>query len=212
MRLLSLVPAAALILAVSAPASAQEWVEYSSRSDFFTVNFPAQPTVRDITYPTEYGLTLPGHIHIFEDARGRFSVTVVDYANVQKLHADRLKDCKLYPNLCANPWVGEMRGALDYAAWGLMQKAAKVTHYAYYQTDRVEGRRIQLLNADKSQTFVAVHMHENRLYISQGTVPPGSPPPGLFQQSLGFLDANGGRIRYNSPYSNVYPAPTRVQY
>ena len=212
MRLMSLVPAAALILAVSAPASAQEWVEYSSRSDFFTVNFPAQPTVRDITYPTEYGLTLPAHLHIFEDARGRFSVTVVDYANVQKLHADRLTDCKLYPNLCANPWVGEMRGALDYAAWGLMQKAAKVTHYAYYQTDRIEGRRLQLLNADKSQTFVAVHMHENRLYISQGTVPPGSPPPGLIQQSLGFLDANGGRIRYNSPYSNVYPAPTRVQY
>jgi hypothetical protein len=212
MRLMPLVSAAALILLVSAPASAQEWVEYSSRSDFFTVNFPAQPTVRDITYPTEYGLMLPGHLHTFEDARGRFSVTVVDYANVQKLHADRLKDCKLYPNLCANPYVGELRGALDYAAWGLMQKAAKVTHYAYYQTDRVEGRRIQLLNADKSQTFVAIHMHQNRLYISEGTVPAGSPPPGLFQQSLGFLDEKGGRVRYDTPYSNQYPAPPRVQY
>ena len=212
MRLTLLVPAAALLLVVSGPASAQEWIEYSSRPDFFTINFPGQPTVRDITYQTEYGLTLPGHLHIFEDPRGRFSVTVVDYANVQKLHADRLKDCKLYPNVCANPYVGELRGALDFAAWGFIQRDAKVTHYAYYQTDRVEGRRIQLMNPDKSHTFVAIHMHENRLYITEGTVPAGAAPPGLFQQSLGFLDAKGGRVRYDTPYSNVYPPPTRVQY
>ena len=83
----------------------------------------------------------------------------------------------------ANPFVGELRGALDYAAWGFLQRDAKVTHYAYYNTDRVEGRRIQLTNADKSLTFAAIHMHENRLYILEGTAPAGSPPPALFQQS-----------------------------
>jgi hypothetical protein len=210
MRLIPLVPV--LILFLSGASSAQEWIEYASRADLFTVNFPAQPTVREITYPTEYGLTIPGRVHSYEDGKNRYSVTVVDYGNVQKLHAERLANCQKYPNLCNNPYVGELRGALDYAAWGFMQRDAKVTHYAYYNTDRVEGRRIQLTNADRSRTFAAIHMHENRLYILEGTVPPGAPPPGLFQQSLGFLDTKGIRIRYNSVYSNMYPPPPRVQY
>ena len=50
-------------------------------------------------------------------------------------------------------------------------------------------------------------MHQNRLYILEGTVPAGMPPPGLFQQSLGFVDKDGRRIRYESTYSNMYPPP-----
>jgi hypothetical protein len=57
-----------------------------------------------------------------------------------------------------------------------------------------------------------IHMHENRLYILEGTMSAGSPPPGLFQQSLGFVDKDGFRVRYDVPYSNSYPAPPRVQY
>jgi hypothetical protein len=211
MRLIPLVPAV-LVVCLSGPSFAQEWIEYSSPTDFFTVNFPAQPTVRNIAWATEYGLTIPAHVHGFEDGKYRYSVTVVDYGNVQKLHAERLANCQKYPNLCNNPYVGELRGALDYAAWGFIQRDAKVTHYAYYNTDRVEGRRIQLTNADRSRTFVAIHMHENRLYILEGTVPEGAAPPGLFQQSLGFLDSKGIRVRYNTIYSNMYPPPTRVQY
>jgi hypothetical protein len=41
-------------------------------------------------------------------------------------------------------------------------------------------------------------------------VPAGYPEPGLFQQSLGWLDANGVGLRYQSYYSNGYPAPPRV--
>jgi hypothetical protein len=55
-------------------------------------------------------------------------------------------------------------------------------------------------------------MHENRLYILEGTVPAGAPPPGLFQQSLGFLDEKGVRVRYEAVYANGYPPPPRVQY
>ena len=53
-------------------------------------------------------------------------------------------------------------------------------------------------------------MHQNRLYIIEGTVPAGYPEPGLFQQSLGWLDENGVGLRYQSVYSNFYPAPPRV--
>ena len=59
MRLIPLV-AAAFVLLVSGPAFGQEWTEYASRADFFTVNFPGEPEVRDIAYPTEYRVTLPG--------------------------------------------------------------------------------------------------------------------------------------------------------
>ncbi|HEY5618150.1 MAG TPA: hypothetical protein VIK60_09400 [Vicinamibacterales bacterium] len=211
MRLIPLVTAA-FVLCLSGPSFAQEWIEYVSQADFFTVNFPTEPTVRDITYSTEYGITIPGRAHSSQEGPNRFSVTVVDYSNVQKIHQERLANCQKYPNLCNNPWVGELRGAMDYAAWRFLQRDAKVTHYAYYNSDRVEGRRIQLANADRSQTFAAIHMHQNRLYILEGTVSEGSPPPGLFQQSLGFVDKDGIRVRYESVYSNMYPPPPRVQY
>ena len=203
---------AAFVVLFSAPAFAQGWIEYTSREDLFTVNFPGTPAVRPLVYETEYGITLPGRVHTRDSGRERYSVTVVDYSNVDTLHTQRLKNCDKYPNLCANPSVGELRGAMDFAAGTLLRKAAKVTDYAYTQTERIEGRRMQLLNGDGSQTFVMIHMHENRLYIIEGTVPGGSPVPGLFQQSLGFVDRDGHRVRYDIPYSNSYPAPTRVQY
>ncbi len=211
MRLISLVSAAVVLCCVR-PVSAQEWVEYTSPVDLFTVNFPGQPTVRDITYITEFGLTLPGRAHGYDQGASHYSVTVVDYGGAQTLHAARLANCDKYPNLCANPWVGELRGAMDYAVRGFLRRDAKVTDYAYNNTERIEGRRIQLLNADRSQTFVMIHMHDNRLYILEGTTAAGAPPPGLFQQSLGFVDRGGFRVRYDTAYSNAYPPPPRVQY
>ncbi|MBI3047423.1 MAG: hypothetical protein HYY76_03845 [Acidobacteria bacterium] len=211
MRLSPLV-VAAFVLCLAGPSFAQEWIEYVSRDDLFTVNFPAQPTVRDITYSTEYGISLPGRVHSHEEGPYRYSVTVVDYSNVQRIHAERLANCQKYPNLCNNPWVGELRGAMDYAAYQLLKQAAKVLHYAYYNSDRIEGRRLQLANPDGTQTFAAIHMHENRLYILEGTVPANAPPPAHFQQSLGFIDKQGIRVRYESIYSNMYPAPPRIQY
>jgi hypothetical protein len=209
---LSLVVAAAFVLSLSTSAFAQEWIEYTSREDLFTVNFPDQPTVRDVTYPTEYGITLPGRVHSSENGPSRYSTTVIDYSNTQKIHAARLENCKKYPNLCNNPYIGELRGAMDHAAYNFMKRATKVLHYAYYNSDRIEGRRLQLANSDGTQTFAAIHMHENRLYILEGTVPANYPPPAHFQQSLGFIDRQGIRVRYDSIYSNMYPAPPRIQY
>ena len=211
MRLIPLA-AAALVVCLARLSGAQEWIEYTSREDLFTVNFPDQPAVRDITYETEYGITLPGRVHSSALGSSRFSVTVVDHSSVRQIHAKRLEHCDKYPNLCNNPYIGELRGAMDYAAYSFLKRAAKVLHYAYYNSDRIEGRRVQLANPDGTQTFAAVHMHENRLYILEGTVPGNYPPPGHFQQSLGFIDRQGIRVRYESIYSNMYPAPPRVQY
>src|SRR5512138_185359 len=76
MRLIPLV--ALSVLYVSTPAMAQEWIEYASRADMFTVNFPGQPTVQDINWETEYRITIPGHVHKYDAKQEHYSVTVVD--------------------------------------------------------------------------------------------------------------------------------------
>lgn len=200
---------AALIVFFAAPSFAQEWVEYYSREDRFLVNFPKQPQVKTITYRTEYGLDLPAHVHAYDEGSAHYSVTVVDYNDVVKMQGERVKGCTLYPDQCTNQGQNELHGALDYAAWNFIKRDAKVTYYGYANSDRIEGRRVQLANPDKSKTFAAIYMHENRLYITEATVPGNAAPPALFYQSMGFLDKDGVRVRYKTPYSNVYPAPER---
>jgi hypothetical protein len=92
-----------------------------------------------------------------------------------------------------------------------MKRDAKLTSYVWNFVDLVEGHSLQLTNnADKSRTFVGIYMHQNKLYIIEGTVPAGYPEPGLFQQSLGWLDENGVGLRYQTYYSNSYPPPPRL--
>jgi hypothetical protein len=78
----------------------------------------------------------------------------------------------------------------------------------------VEGHSLQLNSEDGRRTLVYVSMHGRKLYILEGSVPEGKPEPGLFQQSLGYLNKEGKRIRYTETvYSNsyhglgVYPEP-----
>ncbi len=59
-------------------------------------------------------------------------------------------------------------------------------------------------NADESRTFAWIGMHAHKLYIVEGTVPAGYPEPGLFQQSMGWVDKDGNGIRYQTIYSNSY--------
>ena len=51
-----------LVLLMSTTASGQGWIEYTSTQDRFLINVPVQPTVRAITYSTEYGITLPARV------------------------------------------------------------------------------------------------------------------------------------------------------
>ena len=200
---------AVLILALSGPAAAQDWIEYTSKDDLFIVNFPGEPAIREIPYPTEYGITLQARVYSVEDRGSRYSVTVVDYSNAERLHTERAKDCQGYPNVCTNRTANELRGALDYAVAQLLQRDAKVTYYGFGDTDRIEGRRIQLLNPDQSRTFAAVYLHDYRLYVLEGTVPANAPPPALFQQNVGIFDRNMERVRYQTLYRHGVPPPPR---
>jgi hypothetical protein len=219
MRLIS-VSTAAFIVLLSGPSFAQEWIQYQSRTDFFGVNFPGEPKVQDITYPTEYDITLPGRVYNAASGQSRYSVTVINYADAEKIHTARADECRKKGgegDACNNGWRGDVQGSIVYASWKFFQRNAKVTHYAWYNSDQVEGHRLQLLNPDQSRTFAAIHRHGTRLYILEASVPKGMPAPGLFQQSLQFLDETGKPLRYQSYYTTGYsegwkfpaPAPPR---
>jgi hypothetical protein len=157
----------------------------------------------------------------------RYVVTVVDYRNLQKMENDRIKACeaanadskvgsrKRVPgDVCMDIYMHDMRGAVIFATWNLtkaaMDKGAKITRMAYSRMDLVEGQEVYTTNADQTQSIFGAYMHEDRLFILEGTVAANSPPPALFYNSIGFLDANGQRIRYATPYSNGLPKPARA--
>jgi hypothetical protein len=213
------IPVVSLSLLMFLPGSlfAQQWIEFASREDRFTCNFPSQPTVRETTYRTEHGADLPARVYSAIQGQSRYSVTVVDFNPIEKILTEKAKTCPVGAEPCIGGgaggpghWRSDLRGALVYASWQLMQRDAKLTSYVFNHTDLVEGHQLQLTNSDKSRTFAGVYMHQNKLYIIEGTVPAGYPEPGLFQQSLGWLDENGIGLRYQTYYSNNHPAPPRV--
>jgi hypothetical protein len=198
---------AALVLVVTGTASAQAFIQYVSQKDGFGVSFPGEPTVQDTTWTSEHGVPLPARIYTVDNKRGKYSMTVVDYKDIEKLSADRAAQCQKggsEGDTCMNSWRSDVAGAIVFATWQLMKRDGKVTFYGFMIQDLVSGHQLQLLNADQSRTFAAINMHGTKLYVLEATVPRGLPAPGLFQQSLMFIDEQGRSIRYRSYYSHTY--------
>jgi hypothetical protein len=211
-------------LSMCATSFAQEWTEYVNTRDGFKVNFPGQPKVTETTWKSQLDYTLPARVYSADKGRERYSLTVVDYSSIEQQAIERSKTCppgnaQCRPNAGAviGPayWKQDERGAIVYATFKLLQRDVKVTGMTWDWQDMVEGHFLQLTsNADQSRTFAYIGMHENKLYILEGTVPKGYPEPGLFQQSMGWVDKDGRGIRYQQViYSNayhgmgVYPVP-----
>ncbi len=207
------------VLMISTTAAAQEWTDYTSREDRFSVNFPSTPMIREFTYTSWREVKLPARTYAVERGGERYSVTVVDYTVAERAHAERAKNCEVgAQNLCVGNgtvaqgvggWKYDTLGAVDHASSAFLTRGATVTYFAWASIDRINGRQIHLTNADQSRTFVEIHMHENRLYIFEATVPARMPEPGLFQQSPRFLDADGRSVRYADNYLNLFPPPKR---
>ena len=211
MRVMRLIPAALVLMVSASPAAAQDWIDYTSREDRFTVNMPGQPKVETFAWESEYGLTLPARRHTITKngfaGPETYTITVVDYTNAEKLYHDKPHPPSFRQ---AEYWMMDIQGSIQYAATKLyrFKPGVKVTHDAWHYIDLVEGHHLNLTNPNGSRTFVAIYLHENRLYILDGTVPAKGPEPGLFTQSLSFLDAEGKRVRYDQIYSNKLPPET----
>jgi hypothetical protein len=223
MRVIALV--FGLLLSMAGSAGAQEWQEYTSLQDGFRINFPGQPAITTSTWTSQLNYVLPARAYTAERGRERYSVTVVDYSSIGQQGIERAKSCppgnaNCRGNAPATLGAGyanhDERGAIVYATFKLLQRDARLNQLTWEWQDLVEGHIVQLTNADASRTFAWVGMHQHKLYIIEGTVPAGYPEPGLFQQSMQWIDKDGQGIRYQTLYSNsfhalgVYPVPAIV--
>ena len=214
---LGLIIAAALVLSVSGPAYGQEWIEFASPEDRFTCNFPGQPKVAETTFTSQFGAELPARVYSAEVGQSHYSATVVDYSNIVSILTEQAKSCPDGAETCSGGGsstgpgysTADLNGAIIYATWQFIQRDAEVTHLLWNNINLVGGHQIHLTNADRSRTAAAIYFHDDKLYIFEGTVPEGRPEPGLFQQSVGWLDENGNAIRYESLYHHRFPAPAR---
>lgn len=212
--------AAAMVVSLSTAALAQEWTEFVSREDGFSTNFPGSPTLTKSTYRSQFGADLPARVYSAALGRSRYSITVVDYRSIEKILTEKAKSCPAGAETClgganarsstgAGYWKADYAGALVYATRQFMKRDAAITEFIWTNIDLVEGYLLHLTNKDQSRTYALVLMHADRLYLSEATVPAGDPEPGLFQQALGFVDANGESIRYQTLYHHGQPVPPR---
>jgi hypothetical protein len=224
MRKLTRSLSATLILLLSGPLFAQ-WIEYPNVEEGFLVNFPGEPNAEEIEWISEYDATIPARRYSVDSARGSYSVTVVDYRfisrgdDAQSIRAARVAHCPEGAETCLGGagmgtgigyWRVDMQGSMVYGAWQIMQRDAEVDYFTWNFTDLVEGLQITLTNPDQSRTYASLYLHDDRLYILEATTPEGVRGAEVFQQSLGFLDPEGIRIRYERYYHNSAPRPERA--
>jgi hypothetical protein len=182
-------------------------MEFISTEDRFSIPFPGKPTVTEIMWPSEYSAVVPGHVYTVQQGASKYSVTVIDYTNAEQIHAKLPKapsfDDPRYFQI-------DIQGSIQYAATKLYRNkpGSKVTYDAWHYINLISGHQLQLENADKTKTYVAIYLHENRLYIVDATVPANAAPQGIFQQNLQMLGADGRNVRYNEIYSNRLPPIT----
>jgi hypothetical protein len=212
-----------VVLALLTPglAAAQEWDVYNSLQDGFTVNFPGQPKISEFTWKSQLGYMLPARVYSAERGRQKYSITVVNFATLEAQGIARWKACPPGnaqcrdggPTIGPGYWKQDERGAIVFAVSQYLKRGYEVTDYAWDWQDMVEGQVLQL-KKDGLRTLVYFAMHDRKLYILEAVAPEEEPEPGIFTQSMGYLDKEGKRIRYTETvYSNsyhglgVYPRP-----
>ena len=193
------------------PAFGQEWTTYRSERDGFEAQFPGQPSVVETTWESVAGFTLPSRIHSLEVGPARYSVTVVDYTDIEALGREKLKACPPNLEICVGTplsgegyWKHDLRGTMLWAASMLIKRDVKVTDMSWNQISRISTILLSLTNnSDESTTYAVVTMNERMLYIVEATVPKGAPSAVRFGGTFGMISRSTGRSAvYPSLYSN----------
>jgi len=179
MRFVSLIPAAVAVC-LSSAVYAQGWSEYLNREEFFTVNFPGDPTVTEIPYKTEKGTALKAKVFTARApagsiTAGRYAMTVVDYSSAQaELGTAIAEAAKTY----------RAKGTPKYDDTG--------------NVDRIKTQRQTMETPNMTYLMTEILVHGTRLYIVEAETAMDVPPPAQFQASVQILDEKGDRIRYEN--------------
>ena len=177
MRLVALIPALLVLALSGTAANAQAWDVYANRANFFSVNFPGEPTATEMPYKTAKGTNLTARVFTATAApgsrlAGKYTVTVVDYSNAK----------------------GEIPSAVEEARAAIKAKGT-VKYDELNNVDLHLTRRLSV-ETDNSRLLAEIlFAANNRLYITQAETALNVPPPAIFQASLQILDDNGQRIR-----------------
>ncbi|MDA1186148.1 MAG: hypothetical protein O2930_16110 [Acidobacteria bacterium] len=184
--------------------------------DGFEANFPGPPQVENTTWISQYDYELPARVYSGSRGAARYSATVVDYRPLEQMGPARSAQCPPGAEPCIGTqdgrngdilglgyWKMDVRGAPAYAVLKLLQRGSTVTDYNLEFQQVVEGYFLHLTNPDESRTLAYITMHENLLYVYEGTTPKGAPEASLFMGSVGFVDADGNSLRYTDFYSNA---------
>src|SRR6266850_1415229 len=147
MRLMPLV-SSALVLAMSGTLRAQDWTEFSSRDDRFSITFPGQPAITETTWTSQFNAILPARIYSGAAGSGRYSVTVVDYNPIERLLSERSRTLPAL-DLAIHVyglgyWKTDVRSAVVYAASKFLERDAKITNILWNSSDLVPGMLVEL--------------------------------------------------------------------
>ena len=162
---------AALSLLLSAGAAAQSWSEHENRQEGWLINFPAEPKVENRSYTTASGATATAKVYAVEIPSGIYSFTFVEFAG--------------------NPQ--DQTQTIAHAVSALRQKG-RTTYDDAHDLDGVTGHQISVLQPDGRLMLGSVYFYNQRLYITEASVPQGAAPPQQFQQSITFLHPDGRRV------------------
>lgn len=172
----------AFVMMLSAAAWAQSWVEYTSIEDRFHAVFPAEPSVEEVEWVSEDSTVMPGRRYSAAAGDNLYSLTVFDYRE---------------------SGFSNMRGSMAHVATSFRQRG-EVTLDAYAQLDRIPGHQLQLTEPNGRELYVALHLHDSLLYVTEASVPFASPRGTMFQHSLSIIDEDGVRVRYNRDGTRNY--------
>ena len=204
MRLVGVIVVACMLSLVR-PAFAADWIEYKNMQDHFGVNAPGEPTAEAIKWKSEYDSMFPGVVYRWQDGPNRYSVTVVDYSDSEAIFTANKHSIDFQG---AMYWQIDILGSIQYAATQYRQRqGVKVNFDNFHYINNITGHQLQLVNPDQTKTYVAIYLHENRLYVLDATVTRTAPAPIIFQQSFEMLDAEGKPIRYRTYYFDKLPEP-----
>ena len=160
----------ALALAVSSPAAAESWKEYTFTESSFAAQYPGEPTVAEHPYKTAFGSGVTERVYAFNEGGVVYIVGVADFAKT-KAEKDKV---------------------IDEAAAALMNTGRLTIDYPG-RIDWNYGREIVVVDMDGTSYTDAIFFVDKRLYQIKvvyplmNSDPVGSSGIGFFQTAFRFL-------------------------
>ena len=169
--------ATVLVLSTAALAQTEQpgpSLMYKNLEYRFGVIFPAQaqPMIRDTTYTTKDGATVPARQFYLERAGERYIVTMVRLPNgppIDKAH-------------------------VDHTAEQILKKGTAQFNYSYCYHPGIPGRQLNMREPNGNQLRASMYMWDNRLYIAEASAPVGTHDALQFEQSITILDPMGNDL------------------